>query len=51
MAVAKKHVDHSLGLSTGQSELIMGALNLVAAFGGTSRNDLRDDMAKGDLIM
>lgn len=53
MAVAKKHVDVSLGLSTGQSELIMGALNLVAAFGGTHKasSDRWRDVARGHSIM
>lgn len=34
MAVAKKHVDRDLRLTSQQSEVIMGSLNLVAALGG-----------------
>lgn len=34
MAVARRYVDEQLTLSSVQSEVVMGSLNLIAAFGG-----------------
>lgn len=34
MSVARKYVDNELNLNNVQSEVIMGSLNLIAAFGG-----------------
>ena len=36
MSVARKYVDGELNLNNVQSEVIMGSLNLIAAFGGKS---------------
>lgn len=34
MSVARRYVDEQLSLSSVQSEVVMGSLNLIAAFGG-----------------
>jgi hypothetical protein len=48
MAVARKYVDSDLSLNKVQSEVVMGSLNLIAAFGGAWLGGPRADGERMD---
>ncbi|KAM3576673.1 hypothetical protein VYU27_001476 [Nannochloropsis oceanica] len=50
MSVARKYVDRQLSLTSVQSEIVMGSLNLVAAFGGLIAGKAADKFGRNRAI-
>lgn len=50
MSVARKYVDEQLMLDSVQSEVIMGSLNLIAAFGGLIAGKTADHFGRNRAI-
>jgi sugar porter (SP) family MFS transporter len=50
MSVARKYVDQQLMLSSVQSEVVMGSLNLIAAFGGLIAGKTADHFGRNRAI-